>query len=85
MLFRSVAGMAWCRLDLAAAGIERAATTLRLLDPQQVLSRGYTIVLGDDGRVRPSIAGVATNASVRIRWRDGAADARIDRIQKDPR
>jgi len=80
-----VAGAATRRLDLAAAGIERAATTLRLLDPQQVLARGYTLVLGDDGRVRPSIAGVSTNASVCIRWRDGAADARIDRIHQDPR
>lgn len=81
---RRLGGAAARRLDLAAADIERAATSLRLLDPAQVLARGFAIVTTAAGRIRTSAAGLAAADLVRIRWRDGAADARIEQIHEAP-
>lgn len=71
-------------LERAAAVLERHATRVRLLDPQRVLARGYTIVRAADGRVVPSAARITTNQTLRVQWRDGHADARVDHVHRQP-
>ncbi len=72
------------RLDRAAARLERHSTQLRLLDPRAVLARGFTLVVGAAGRIAPSIAGIARDQRLQVRWRDGHAHARVDDVQRDP-
>ena len=71
------------RLDRSAARIEPQATRLRLLDPARVLGRGYALVRTADGRVAPSVDRLAAGYSVRLQFRDGAADARIDGVTRE--
>jgi exodeoxyribonuclease VII large subunit len=72
------------RLDRAHARLEHRATQLRLLDPRAVLARGFTLVVGADGRIAPSAAGIAAGQRVQVRWRDGHAHARVDDVHRDP-
>jgi exodeoxyribonuclease VII large subunit len=71
-------------VERAQAVLERHATRVRLLDPQRVLARGFTIVRGADGRVLPSAARVTENQTLRVQWRDGHADARVDHVHRQP-
>lgn len=72
------------RLDREAANLDRHATRVRLLDPRRVLARGYAIVRDGEGRVLPSAAKVETNQTLRVQWRDGHADTRVDHVHRDP-
>ena len=50
----------------------RAADMLRLLSPEQTLSRGYTITTAANGKVIRSVSDAATGSELRTRLRDGA-------------
>jgi exodeoxyribonuclease VII large subunit len=51
--------------------LERAAARLRLLDPAQVLQRGYAWLADDEGRAITSVGQVAPGAAVSARLADG--------------
>lgn len=85
------------RLDEARRNIDRAiaravparrqravAAQRRLvaLSPLAVLGRGYAIVEGADGHVRPSVKVLASGERVRLRMRDGRAGARIEEVER---
>jgi exodeoxyribonuclease VII large subunit len=62
----------------------RAAAARRRLEdlsPLAVLGRGYAIVEGGDGRVRSGVARLAVGDAVRLRMRDGRADASVTRLE----
>ena len=71
-------------LERQGARLEQHATRLRLLDPQRVLARGFAIVRDADGHVAPSVARVTPQQTVRVQWRDGHADARIEQVHRQP-
>jgi exodeoxyribonuclease VII large subunit len=48
---------------------------LRLLDPQRVLERGYSITLGADRRVLRSAAEVHSGEKIQTRLGDGTLDS----------
>ena len=52
--------------------LTRAGDMLRLLSPEQTLSRGYTITTTADGKVIRSVADAASGGELRTRLRDGA-------------
>ncbi|HEX6813232.1 MAG TPA: exodeoxyribonuclease VII large subunit [Planctomycetota bacterium] len=62
------------------ARIEQQATRQRLLDPARVLGRGYVLVRSTEGRVLPSVSRLTANQIVRVQFRDGHADARVDHV-----
>ncbi|HEB53172.1 MAG TPA: exodeoxyribonuclease VII large subunit, partial [bacterium] len=70
-------------LERAAVRLERADTRRRLLDPKRVLQRGFTIVRGQDGRIAPSIAKLATSERLAIQFRDGTAEVHVDATRPD--
>ena len=66
-----------------AARLEQADTRRRLLDPRRVLQRGFAIVRNDQGRIAPSVARVDAGQTLRVQFRDGHADVRVDARHED--
>jgi exodeoxyribonuclease VII large subunit len=63
---------------------QRAVAARRRLDalsPLAVLGRGYAIVEGLDGHVRSDAAALAVGEELRLRMRDGRAEARVERVE----
>lgn len=60
------------RLAAADSALRDAATRLRLLNPYDVLKRGYSITTGPDGRVVKSAAAVKAGDRLSTRLADGA-------------
>ena len=71
------------RLTAQKVRIERAAQALKLLNPQQVLDRGYAVIFDSTGRAVSSAKTVAVDANVRIQLRDGELGARITDTKTD--
>jgi len=65
------------------ARLRDAETRLRLLDPRRVLQRGFAIVRDEHGRIAPSTARVEKQQALRVQFRDGHADVRVDDVQRD--
>jgi len=57
-----------------AARVDAAAVRLQAVDPQQVLARGYALLVGADDRPITSVAHLRVGASVSARLADGQAD-----------
>ena len=71
------------RCERAATALQQAETRRRLLDPTLVLQRGFAIVRGEDGRITPSADRVRAQSNLRIQFRDGRADVRVDAVERD--
>jgi exodeoxyribonuclease VII large subunit len=71
------------RLAVQKSRIERAAQALQLLNPQQVLDRGYAVVFDAAGRAVTDAACVAPGVDVRIQLRHGELGARVMRSDSD--
>jgi exodeoxyribonuclease VII large subunit len=69
-------------LERCNSRIEQQAMRHRLLDPTRVLGRGYTLVRSSDGRVLPSVSRLAANQIIRVQFRDGHADTRVDHVHR---
>jgi exodeoxyribonuclease VII large subunit len=71
-------------LPLAVAGhsqrLGQLGDRLRLLDPRQVLQRGYAWVESADGRPVLSAHALEVGQHVRAVWADGAAQARVESV-----
>lgn len=70
-------------LERARAHLEQMATRQRLLDPALVLSRGYALVRAVDGRVLTSVDRLRPADVLRVQFRDGHADTRIEQVQRN--
>ncbi len=72
------------RCELAATALQNADTRRRLLDPARVLQRGFAIVRGPDGRIAPDTTRVSKDQQLRLQFRDGVADVRVDAVDSEP-
>ncbi len=72
------------RCERASAALQAAETRRRLLDPVRVLQRGFAIVRGPDGRIAPDTTKVSKDQRLRLQFRDGAADVRVDAVETEP-
>ncbi|MEN9631332.1 MAG: exodeoxyribonuclease 7 large subunit/superoxide dismutase [Pseudomonadota bacterium] len=70
-------------LDLAGARLAAQASRLQALDPHAVLSRGYVWVEDEAARPVMSAHGLQLQSTVRARWADGVARARIESVEPD--
>lgn len=66
------------RLDRSKARVELLAGKLDALSPLRVLARGYATVSREDGRTVSSMAGLQVGERIRVRFCDGALDARVE-------
>lgn len=57
--------------------LEAINISLRLLSPENTLSRGYAIATGDNGRVIRSVASVVVGARLGVKLSDGSIASRV--------
>lgn len=63
--------------------IDEVAARLRLLDPANVLARGYSITIGDNGRVLRSRADARPGALLHTRLADGTVHSRVEGTESE--
>ena len=71
-------------LAAQSARVSSAAQALDLLNPQQVLDRGYAVVFAADGTTASDAAKLPINAAVRVKLRRGEFAARVTDIYDEP-
>jgi len=70
------------RLDNASAFLRTQQARQRLLDPQQVLNRGYSLMRNSDGGIVKTVTDLSAGDAVDIQFQDGRAGATIGHIEK---
>ena len=71
---------AGARIDRARAALDLKEALIKASDPRKILSMGYALVTGGDGKVLKSVAPVAAGDRIGIRFADGAIRATVDSI-----
>lgn len=69
-------------LQRARTELSQSMVKLQALDPGAVLNRGYAIVTDRAGETLSGVGGLHPQDGIRIRMRDGTADAVIERIEQ---
>ena len=64
--------------------LDAVATTVRALDPQRVLERGYALALDANGRAVNTVAKVRPGDRIQLRFADGRIGAVVDRVEESP-
>ncbi len=71
------------KLSLSQSHVSSLQSRLKVLNPLQVLQRGYAIVSDDQGKILSSVKGVQQGDAINVRLSDGALDAEVGKISKD--
>ena len=71
---------AGARIDRARAALDLKEALIKASDPRKILSMGYALVTGGDGKVLKSAAPVAAGDRIGIRFADGTIRATVDSI-----
>ncbi len=66
----------------AKTRLEAVTRELNLLSPYSVLERGYSLVTLPDGRVVKSVDRVAVDSDLAIKFADGAAQVKVNKVLK---
>ena len=68
------------RIDRELANLALKEALIKASDPRKILSMGYALVTGGDGKVLKSVAPVAPGDRIGVRFADGALRARVEEI-----
>ena len=71
---------AGARIDRARAALDLKEALIKASDPRKILSMGYALVTGRDGKVLKSAAPVAAGDRIGVRFADGTISAVVDSI-----
>jgi exodeoxyribonuclease VII large subunit len=71
------------RVERARAVLETQSARLRLLDPQKVLERGYTITRDAKGTILTDVTGLTAGAVIEVQFRNGRARTTIESATKN--
>ena len=71
---------AGARIDRERAALDLKEALIKASDPRKILSMGYALVTGRDGKVLKSVAPVATGDRIGVRFADGTIRATVDSI-----
>ena len=71
---------AGARIDRARAALDLKEALIKASDPRKILSMGYALVTGGDGKVLKSVAPVAAGDRIGVRFADGTIRATVDWI-----
>ena len=71
------------RLAKESHKIESASASLKTLNPENVLKRGYSFISGPEGNAIESVSGVRPGSEVSIRFIDGEAKATINEVKNN--
>ena len=68
------------RIDRARAALDLKEALIKASDPRKILSMGYALVTGGDGKVLKSVVPVAAGDRIGVRFADGTIRATVDSI-----
>ena len=63
--------------------LTKAISLLETLNPLGTMTRGYSIVFGNNGEVVSSVTQVSHDESIRIQFKDGSVESKVSEINKD--
>ena len=69
------------RIDRARAALDLKEALIKASDPRKILSMGYALVTGGDGKVLKSVAPVAAGDRIGVRFADGAITAVAEKVE----
>ena len=72
------------RIDRAKAALDLKEALIKASDPRKILSMGYALVTGGDGKVLKSVAPVAAGDRIGVRFADGTIRATVDEVKQMP-
>ena len=75
---------AGARIDRARAALDLKEALIKASDPRKILSMGYALVTGGDGKVLKSVAPVAAGDRIGVRFADGTIDAVVHEVKQTP-
>ena len=75
---------AGARIDRARAALDLKEALIKASDPRKILSMGYALVTGGDGKVLKSVAPVAAGDRIGIRFADGTIAAVVQEVKQMP-
>ena len=74
---------AGARIDRARAALDLKEALIKASDPRKILSMGYALVTGGDGKVLKSVAPVAAGDRIGVRFADGTIRATVDSVKEN--
>lgn len=74
---------AGARIDRARAALDLKEALIKASDPRKILSMGYALVTGGDGKVLKSVAPVAAGDRIGVRFADGTIKATVDSVKRN--
>ena len=74
---------AGARIDRALAALALQEALIKASDPRKILSLGYALVTGRDGKVLKSAAPVAVGDRIGVRFADGTLHATVNDLKKN--
>ena len=78
---RRIGAAAARKIAVAATRLDTLAAQTRLLDPQLLLARGWTLTLAADGSIVKSVAGLAKGQRLATRFHDGRIASVIEEVE----
>ena len=75
---------AGARIDRARAALDLKEALIKASDPRKILSLGYALVTGGDGKVLKSAAPVAAGDRIGVRFADGTITAVVHEVKQMP-
>ena len=74
---------AGARIDRARAALDLKEALIKASDPRKILSMGYALVTGGDGKVLKNVAPVAAGDRIGVRFADGTIRATVDSVKRN--
>ena len=75
---------AGARIDRARAALDLKEALIKASDPRKILSMGYALVTGGDGKVLKSVVPVAAGDRIGVRFADGTISAVVHEVKQMP-
>ena len=75
---------AGARIDRARAALDLKEALIKASDPRKILSMGYALVTGGDGKVLKSVVPVAAGDRIGVRFADGTIAAVVQEVKQKP-
>ena len=74
---------AGARIDRARAALDLKEALIKASDPRKILSMGYALVTGGDGKLLKSVAPVTAGDRIGVRFADGNMTATVDSVKRN--
>ena len=75
---------AGARIDRELSALALKEALIKSSDPRKILSMGYALVTGPEGKVLKGVAPLAVGDRIGVRFADGAVKATVDEVKQMP-